>query len=87
MVYLESITFPNADKENNFFYGIQRTVYDSYHPFQVLSAHGFTKAVFEPVTIFYGNNGSGKTTALNIIAEKAELERDSAFNKSNFFPD
>jgi predicted ATPase len=87
MVYLDSITFPDADKENNFFYQILRTVYDSYYPFQVLSAHGFTKAVFAPVTIFYGNNGSGKTTALNVIAEKAELKRDSAFNKSNFLPD
>jgi predicted ATPase len=87
MIYLESITFPSADQENNFFYGIQRTVYDSYHPFQVLSAHHFTRADFEPVTVFYGNNGSGKTTALNVIAEKAELARDSAFNKSNFFTD
>ena len=29
---------------------------------------------FEPVTILYGGNGSGKTTALNVIAEKLELE-------------
>ena len=42
---------------------------------------------FEPVTILYGGNGSGKTTALNVIAEKLVLERDTLYNRSNFFED
>lgn len=42
---------------------------------------------FEPVTILYGGNGSGKTTALNVIAEKLNLQRDSLYNRSNFFED
>ena len=42
---------------------------------------------FEPVTILYGGNGSGKTTALNVIAEKLGLQRDSLYNRSNFFED
>lgn len=42
---------------------------------------------FEPVTILYGGNGSGKTTALNVIAEKLGLERDTLYNRSNFFED
>ena len=42
---------------------------------------------FEPVTILYGGNGCGKTTALNIIAEKLGLERGTFFNRSNFFED
>ena len=32
-------------------------------------------------------NGSGKSTALNVIAEKTGVKRDSIFNKSNFYPD
>lgn len=39
---------------------------------------------FEPITILYGGNGSGKSTVLNVIAEKLGLERDSLFNSSNF---
>lgn len=42
---------------------------------------------FEPVTILYGGNGSGKTTALNVIAEKLGLKRDTLYNRSNFFED
>lgn len=87
MVYLDYFTFPNADMEFDFFLKIKRTCYDSFYPFQVLSAHGFERIDFEPVTILYGGNGSGKSTALNVIAEKLGLSRDSIFNRSNFFPD
>ena len=42
---------------------------------------------FEPITIFYGSNGCGKSTALNIIAEKIGIERGTLYNRSNFFED
>jgi predicted ATPase len=65
----------------------QRTCYDSYYPFRVISPRGLTELKFEHITILYGNNGCGKSTALNVIAEKIELRRDSVFNKSSFYPD
>ena len=40
---------------------------------------------FAPVTILYGNNGSGKSTILNILAEKLEIGRRSPINNSQFF--
>ncbi|MGI6684584.1 MAG: AAA family ATPase [Bacillota bacterium] len=87
MVYLSLFTFPNEDMEFNFFMGIKRTCYDSYYPFKILSRQGLEKIVFAPITILYGGNGSGKSTALNVIAEKTGISRDSIFNKSNFFTD
>lgn len=87
MIYLNSFTFPNADLEFNFFVGVQRTCYDSYYPFKILSKHELDRLNFDTVTILYGGNGSGKSTALNVIAEKIKLSRDSIYNKSNFFPD
>lgn len=57
------------------------------YPFFVLSAHGLERLDFEPVTILYGGNGSGKTTALNVIAEKLGAKRDSLYNRSSFFGD
>lgn len=87
MIYLRYFTFPNRDMEFDFFNGLRRTCYDSFYPFNILSKHGFERIDFEPITILYGGNGSGKSTALNVMAEKAGIHRDSIFNKSNFYED
>lgn len=85
MIYLDNFIFPNEDQEFNFFMSIQRKCYDSFYPYQVLTKKGLTRIDCDPITILYGGNGSGKTTALNVIAEKLSLERESNFNKSSFF--
>ena len=46
---------------------------------------GLEEIIFRPITILYGGNGSGKSTALNIIAEKLRLKRNSVYNRSRFF--
>ncbi|MEK3934584.1 AAA family ATPase [Sporosarcina sp. FSL W7-1349] len=87
MIYLREFSFPNEESEFEFFMKIKRTCYDSFYPFKVLSRNGFESIAFEPVTILYGGNGSGKSTALHVIAEKTGIQRDSIYNKSNFYPD
>ena len=46
-----------------------------------------SKLDFAPITIFYGGNGSGQSTLLNIICQKLELERGAPFNNTPFFED
>jgi predicted ATPase len=87
IIYLNTFTFPNEGMEFDFLLGIRRTCYDSFYPFKILSKHGLGRVDCEPVTIFYGGNGSGKSTALNVIAEKTGINRDSIYNKSNFYAD
>jgi predicted ATPase len=87
MVYLNFFTFPNEDMEFDFFMKVKRTCYDSFYPFKILSGHGLERIDFESITILYGGNGSGKSTALNVIAEKTGISRDSIYNKSTFYPD
>lgn len=87
MIYLHTFSFPSGDREFDFLMKIKRTCYDSYYPFKICSRNAFETIHFEPVTILYGGNGSGKSTALNVIAEKTGVKRDSIFNKSNFYPD
>lgn len=87
MVYLSTFQFPHVEREYDFLMGQKRTCYDTYYPFQILSKHNLVRLDFEPVTILYGGNGSGKTTALNVIAEKTGLVRDTLYNRSNFFED
>lgn len=87
MLYLSQFSFPDEDKEYSFILGQQRTCYDSYYPFKIISKNSLSVLDFEPITILYGGNGSGKTTVLNVIAEKLKLTRDTLFNRTNFFED
>lgn len=87
MVYLNTFIFPNADMEFDFIIEEKRNCYDSFYPFKILSKNEFERIDFEPITILYGGNGSGKSTALNVIAEKTKINRDSIYNKSNFYSD
>ena len=83
MIYLTGFTFPSEDMELKYAY----TTGDASYPFRVLSAHNLRRIDFEPITILYGSNGSGKSTALNIIAEKMKIHRDSMYNKTSGYPD
>lgn len=87
MKYLSVFEFPNIEQEYEFRMGIKQTCYNTIYPFFILSKHQLTRLDFEPVTILYGGNGSGKTTALNVIAETLHLQRDTLYNRSNFFED
>ena len=87
MIYLSSFTFPNNGQEFDVRLRLKRTCYDTMYPFFVLSERGVQTLEFEPVTLLYGGNGSGKTTALNVMGETLSLSRDTLYNRSNFFED
>ena len=85
MIYLSRFDFPDGEAESDFIFSVKRTCYDTYYPYGVLSGRGLFRLEFEPVTLLYGANGSGKTTALNVIAEKLSVKRDALYNRSSFF--
>lgn len=87
MIYLSEFTFPFPEEEYTYTMKEKRTCFTSFYPFQVLAPRGLRRLQFEPVTILYGSNGSGKTTALNVIAEKTHLQRDALYNRTSFFDD
>lgn len=87
MLYLSRFTFPSQDAEAGFLMSIRRTCYDTAYPFGIITRFDPTVLDFEPITILYGGNGSGKTTALNVIAQALSLQRDARFNQSPFFGD
>lgn len=80
------------EDEENFFndptnYKVKRTCYTTKYPFGLFRYRELPEFYFSDITIFCGNNGSGKSSILNVIAEKISLERNAPFNRSDFFED
>lgn len=86
-MYLTSFSFPSADREFDYILRIKRTCYDSYYPFGILGRSEPIVLDFTPITFLSGGNGSGKSTALNVIAEKLGIARKTLFNRGAFFDD
>lgn len=88
MVYLSSFFMPTIIQEEKFFDDCRLSNISTEYPFVMFRERGLPKAFeFNAITLFCGNNGSGKSTILNVIAEKLELGRNAPFNQSDFFED
>lgn len=61
--------------------------HNNVYPFKLLPQKGVGEITLAPITIFYGGNGSGKSTMLNIMAEKLGLLRTAPFNTTPFLAD
>lgn len=90
MIYLSNFSFPSSGAEDNYLAFNARakyTCYDSYYPFGVFREAGRSHYDLTDITILYGGNGSGKTTALNVMADALRLNRGAAYNRTDFFAD
>lgn len=85
MNYINSLHLPSDHQETGFLMSQRRTCYNGCYPYKIFPQKGLSEIDFAPITIFYGGNGSGKTTLLNVIAEKTNVLRHSAFSGSAFF--
>ena len=63
MIYLSSFMLSNRRLKNT-----------NIYPYNVFKDKDIEPFVFSSITILYGNNGSGKSTILNIIANKLKLK-------------
>ena len=80
MIYLESFELPGKDVQNDTVSDLHKRCYP-YHVFD----EDLPVLEMSNITIFYGGNGSGKTTILNLISEKLGLPRSTPFNRTPFF--
>ncbi len=95
MVYLSSFRMATQEQENAFFdprdpyFNMKnyRTCYTTKYPFGLFYDRKLPEFSFTDITVFCGNNGSGKSTILNVIAEKLGVSRGTVFNRSDFFDD
>ncbi len=87
MVYLKAFSLPSVNFVEQYINDILLTCVNNDYPFRVFTDRGLDDIRFEPITIFCGGNGCGKTTLLNVIAEKLGVARGSAYNRSTMFED
>lgn len=85
MVYLRSFRLPSLDAREQFINSIRRTCYNTAYPFDLFALRELPAFAFEPITIFYGGNGSGKSTILNVIAERLGIAHGTVYNRTDFF--
>lgn len=92
MIYLSSFHFPSQQEDENYFFGCNpknmRNIYTTKYPFGMFRYRNLPDSFeFSDITVFCGNNGSGKSTILNVISEKLGLNRSAPFNRTDFFSD
>lgn len=73
MIYLSSFKLSDRSIKN-----------PNIYPYNVFHRKDIDPFIFAPITVLYGNNGSGKSTILNIIANKLMLT-GKEYVTSNFF--
>ena len=85
MVFLKSFQLLNAIGEHKVYESEIKNIYATRYPLGIFPLKQLETLSFAPITIFYGNNGSGKSTVLNIIAQKCHAKRITPLNKGIFF--
>lgn len=63
IIYLSSFLFSDQTVKN-----------PNIYPYNVFAGKAEKLLLFRPITILYGNNASGKSTMLNVMANKLKLE-------------
>ena len=85
MVYLKSFKLLNSEEEMYMLSGETRTYIKNNYPFLIFPNKKLENISFSDITIFYGNNGSGKSRLLNIIANKIGASRNLQLLKGENF--
>lgn len=83
-VYLHDFRFRSMEEEEMLAHQEMRSCFHWNWPFGVLPRLGLERLEFEAVTILHGGNGSGKSTALNVMAARLGVLRELPMT-SHFF--
>ena len=84
MIYLKKFKLLNEDYEDGMIMN-KMNIHTNFYPLRIFPEKEFEIIDFEPITIFYGGNGSGKTTILNIISDTINASKRNIDKRTIFF--
>ncbi len=93
MVYLKQFELPSQENEEETLHDIfcmpwkrpaGEQFFENYYPFGIFPTIDLRVIDFDNITILHGNNGSGKSTILNVIAAKLHATRNTVYNSSQW---
>ena len=84
MIYLKSFKLLTQRQEHDVMFGTTN-INENVYPLKMFPDKDFQSIEFEPITIFYGGNGSGKTTILNIISDTVNASRRNIDKRNEVF--
>ena len=85
MIYLKKFRLLSDFEEGCILEIDPRRIYNTVYPLHIFPLKDLQDISFGDVTIFYGGNGSGKSTILNIISNKLNAARRSPLDKGSYF--
>ena len=85
MIYVRKLNLPSEHAEIKAIELEKRTCFHTFYPFKIFPEKKLSEVQFDGITMFYGGNGSGKSTVLNILAAKIHAIRYSEFNDAPLF--
>lgn len=93
MIYLTQFELPSRETEEDVLHTIFKDLqkgrygeqfFENCYPFGIFPEIDFRVLDFDDITILHGNNGSGKSTILNVIAAKLHAARNSVYNSGRY---
>ena len=84
MIYLKTFNLLTQRQEHDIMFGTA-DINENVYPLKLFPYKEFENIEFEPITIFYGGNGSGKTTILNIISDTVKASKRNIVKRNNIF--
>lgn len=84
MIYLKSFKLLDENEEYSMIV-YKMNIHNNLYPLKIFPNKKFVNIDFEPITIFYGGNGSGKTTILNIISDSINASKRNIDKKGDLF--
>lgn len=84
MIYLKKFSLLDEDEEYDIIIS-KKNIHNNMYPLRLFPDKEFEYIDFDPITIFYGGNGSGKTTILNIISSTINASKRNIDKKSELF--